>query len=123
MPIKFLKDHVVQGVPVESFSTGQVVKDRSPESEMHFVRRGIAAFVDGEGNLTDHDGKAVSAEGENTTVVVNVSDNRDGEVGRAGEVLLDDGTPQRGSSGPGEVVTSSSVTEGESHKAAAKGKK
>jgi hypothetical protein len=49
-----------------------------------------------------------------TAIVVDVHNNRDGEVGRAGEVELSDGTPQRASSGPGEVMTGTVVTEGES---------
>jgi hypothetical protein len=111
MAIKFLTDHTVDGPPKEEFKSGQVVKDRSEASEMHFVRRGVAAFVGARGELTDHEGRGV---GEPVTaIVVDVHNNRDGEVGRAGEVALEDGTPQRGSSGPGEVAMTSAVTEGE----------
>lgn len=119
MAIKFLKDHEVQSVPLEKFTAGQVVEDRDAASELHFVRRGIAAYVDGEGKLFDHEGREVAAAAP-TAVTLNVSDNRDGEVGRAGETRLADGAPQRASSGPAEVVTSSAVTAGESARAPAK---
>jgi hypothetical protein len=122
MAIKFLKDHSTASIPPEHFTAGQIVKDRSPESELHFVRRGLAGYYDEKSkSLFDHEGRALDEQPAAT--VVNVSDNRDGEVGRAGETSLQDGTPQRASSGPGEVVTSTSVTEGEAHKASKGGAK
>lgn len=59
MAIKFLRDHKVDGDPVEEFTAGQVVDDRSPESEMHFVRRRHAAFIR-DGKLYDHEGREVT---------------------------------------------------------------
>lgn len=116
MSIKFITDHIVDGPPREAFKEGQVVKGRSPDSEMHFVRRGVAGFLDEKkGTLTDHEGREIVSAG--TATVLNVSANRDGEVGRAGEAALADGTPQRGSPGPA-VVTTTSVTAGEATKAA-----
>lgn len=88
MTIRFLKDHTV-GQPAETFAHGEVVADRGDASEAHFVRRGIAAYQDAEGNLTDIDGNpVVFAE---KAEVVTVSDNR---------TDTDDGTPDRASSGP-----------------------
>jgi len=121
MAIKFLKNHEVAGsIPVEKFTVGQVVEDRSPESEAHFVSRGVAAYVRDK-KLYDRDGKEVD-EKAITTVVVNTSDNRD-EPASNGK--LPDGTPQRASSGPGEVMTTTVVNEGEAEKAkpASKSKK
>jgi hypothetical protein len=71
MAIKFLRDHSVASVPPESFTEGQVVEDRSPESELHFVRRGVAAFVGEKGALFDHEGKPIAAAAP-TAVLVDV---------------------------------------------------
>lgn len=100
MAIKFLTDHQVG---TEAFTAGQVVEGRSPESEMHFVRRRKAAFIR-DGGLFDHEGKEVVETA--TTEIVTAADNRDGEVGRAGETLQPDGAPQKAASGPGSVMTS-----------------
>ena len=111
--IKFLQRHVTESVPPETFDAGQVVKDRPEASELHFVRRGVAAFFDPRTKeLTDHEGKPV----EPTValpIVVTAADRRAGLPGRSGEVMLDDGTNQRGTSGPGQVLTTSAVTGGE----------
>lgn len=57
MAIKFLTAHEVANL---SFAAGEVVKDRDEASELHFVRRGLAAYLDQKtGKLTDHDGNAV----------------------------------------------------------------
>lgn len=118
MPIKFLRDYTVQAPGGKSYKEGQTVKDLSDASELHFVTRGAAAYVEAKGKLTDHEGRAVeTGVASATSVVVNVSDNRDGQVGRAGETNLEDGTPQRASSGPGVVTTTTSVTAGEENKA------
>lgn len=58
MTIKFLQDYTV-GTPPEVFEAGQVVEDRGDASEAHFVRRGVAAYIDGEGVLRDIDGGVV----------------------------------------------------------------
>lgn len=119
MAIKFLSDYRTRSIPPEVFTKGQIITGRAPESELHFVTRGVAAFRADDGALTDHEGRPV-AEGDETAIeTITVSNNRDGEVGRAGEVALDDGTPQRASSGPGVVVTTSVLT-GESKPARAK---
>lgn len=108
MTIKFLKDYQV-GSPAEVFTRGQKVEDRAPESEAHFVRRGVAAYLGAKGVLTDIDGKVVSEDDETAeVVVVNTSDNR---------TETDDGTPQRASSGPAVVVTSADIGKGEAKKA------
>jgi hypothetical protein len=61
MAIKFLRDHRVDGPPVEEFKGGQVVKNRNDASELHFVRRGHAAYLDEKsGKLTDHEGNSVN---------------------------------------------------------------
>lgn len=59
--IKFLRDYITRGSSPESFESGQDVEGRSASSELHFVQRGIAAFVDGDGNLTDHEGRPMTA--------------------------------------------------------------
>lgn len=60
MTIKFLRAHKVDGPPTETFDAGEIVKDRGEASELHFVRRGHAAFLDEKsGLLTDHEGNAV----------------------------------------------------------------
>lgn len=58
MTIKFLKDYTV-GTPPEVFEAGEVVENRGDASEAHFVRRGVAAYVDSEGVLRDMDGAVV----------------------------------------------------------------
>jgi len=120
MTIKFLKGHDVAGAfPPVSYKLGQKVDDLSPESEAHFVNRRSAAYVI-DGKLYDADGKEVAEPKAVTTEVVTVADNRD-EPTKGNR--LDDGTPQRASSGPGDVVMTSVVTEGEAEKAKPKGAK
>lgn len=59
MTIQFLRDHTVGlGDDEESFTKGQIVEDRSHDSEMHFVRRGHAAFLR-DGKLYDHEDRLV----------------------------------------------------------------
>jgi hypothetical protein len=60
--IRFLKDYSV-GQPPETFSAGQEVDGRGPESEAHFVRRGVAAYLAKDGTLTDFDGNVVTVDG------------------------------------------------------------
>jgi hypothetical protein len=59
--IKFLRDHRVEGPPEETFTEGQVVTDRSYESQMHFVTRRQAAFIGDDGKLYDHEERLVEA--------------------------------------------------------------
>lgn len=56
MAIKFLNDHKVEDL---AFKTGEVVEDRNPGSELHFVRRGYAAFLR-DGKLYDHEDREVA---------------------------------------------------------------
>ena len=120
MTIKFLKAHEVKGAfPPVAYAIGQEVADLSTESEAHFVNRRSAVYVI-EGKLYDADGKEVAEPKAITTEVVNVADNRDEP---ANGNKLADGTPQRASSGPGDVVMTSVVTEGEADKAKPKAKK
>jgi hypothetical protein len=58
MTIKFLKPYTV-GTPPESFTAGQVVKNRDAASEGHFVRRGVAGYLAADGTLTDYDGRVI----------------------------------------------------------------
>jgi len=58
--IKFLMDYRTRSASPESFTAGQVVKDRSESSERHFVVRGVAAFLDKKGRLTDIEGRPVT---------------------------------------------------------------
>lgn len=59
MAIKFLHDHKVgEGDDLETFKEGQIVTDRSHESEVGFVRRGHAAFIRGN-KLLDHEDKVI----------------------------------------------------------------
>lgn len=112
MPIKFLKDYRVKAPGGAAYHEGQEVKDLPPSSELHFVSRGAAGYIDQEGKLTDVDGREIKVEKVELEIVT-VSANRDGGVGRAGEVELEDGTPQRGSPGPGPILTASLVGDGE----------
>lgn len=105
MAIKFLKDHEVQDFPPKQYAEGEVIKDLGEASEMHFVRRGLAGFLDEKsGDLFDHEHRKIE-EKPALASVLTVSDNRDAGVGRAGETELQDGTPQRASTGPAEVIT------------------
>ncbi|MGX7926465.1 hypothetical protein ACWPMX_07815 [Tsuneonella sp. HG094] len=113
MAIKFLVDHRVDGPPVEAFKQGDLVKDRSPESELGFVRRRVAAFVGDKGALTDHEGLPVVATNEGETVIIPAKPDRRDEGPRS------DGTPPRALAGPRTVVTS--VASGDVEKAPAKG--
>lgn len=58
MTIKFLQDYSV-GTPPESFTAGQVLKNRDAASEGHFVRRGVAGYLAADGTLTDYDGRVI----------------------------------------------------------------
>ncbi|WP_342248612.1 hypothetical protein [Sphingomonas sp. OTU376] len=78
--IIFLRDHSVgEGNDLEQFTKAQKVERSTPESEMHFVRRGHAAFFDPEtGALTDHDGNPI----EMPEDLELVSDGQDARTGR-----------------------------------------
>lgn len=116
MAIKFLTDHRVEGPPEERFKKGQVVKNRSPESEMHFVRRGLAAFYESKTKpLIDHEGNEITPPAQSTVIVHNVAN------ARGGDGVLPDGTALRAPGGPVTVTTTASLGGGEV--TPAKGKK
>lgn len=58
MTIYFLTDYTV-GEPPEVFTMGEVRHDRDAASELHFVRRGKAAYLAEDGVLTDHEGAVI----------------------------------------------------------------
>jgi hypothetical protein len=120
MTIKFLMAHSVAGVfPPVSYSVGQIVEGLSTESEGHFVNRGSAAYVIDD-KLYNADGKEVAEPKLVTTEVVTVADNRD-EPENGGK--LPDGTLQRASAGPGDVVVTTAATTGTAKAAKAKSAK
>ncbi|MDP1026389.1 hypothetical protein Q5H91_04125 [Sphingomonas sp. KR1UV-12] len=94
--IEFLQDYTTEALPPESFKRGDRV-ERSDESEMYFVGRGLAAFL--------HDGKLVDADyrpvvvTETVVEIVQPGNRRLDAAVRAGEVMT--GQPPRASSGPG----------------------
>ncbi|MEH3046501.1 hypothetical protein [Sphingomonas adhaesiva] len=100
--IEFLQDYETKAIPPEVFRKGER-PERTPESEMYFVQLGVAGYVV-DGKLVDadyHPIVVVEAEAANTTTV----------TGRAGELALGDGTPQRASSGPQVVLTTGGLTD------------
>ncbi|WP_231420881.1 hypothetical protein [Sphingomonas sp. Leaf205] len=94
--IEFIQDYVTKALPPETFTVGQQVGDRSPESELYFVRLGVAGFVI-DGKLVDQDHQPIVRQ---TVLVVQTADRRFADTGRAGEVIGLD-APQRATSGPG----------------------
>lgn len=99
--IEFLQDYVTKAAPPEVFAKGQQVT-RSPESELYFVGRGLAGYVI-DGQLVDQDYQPIVVAQPEASDAATV-------MGRAGELALGDGTPQRASSGPQVAVTSDSLT-------------
>lgn len=57
--IKFLVDYKTKSAEPEAFTAGSVIDGRPPASELHFVSRRVAAFMDAGGRLTDAFGKEV----------------------------------------------------------------
>ncbi|NJC33868.1 hypothetical protein GGR88_001342 [Sphingomonas jejuensis] len=55
--IKFLVDYTTKASEPEAFTAGSVIDGRPPASELHFVSRRVAAFLDAGGRLTDAFGK------------------------------------------------------------------
>ncbi|UYY60110.1 hypothetical protein [Sphingomonas sp. S2-65] len=99
--IEFLQSYETTAVPKETFEAKQRV-DRSEDSELYFVRLGVAAYVTADG-LVDQDHRPIVTE----TVVAQVvtpGDRRFGLGGRAGELALGLDAPQRATSGPGNAV-------------------
>lgn len=97
--IEFIQDYVTKALPPESFTDGQQVSDRSTESELYFVRLGVAGFVV-DGKLVDQDYQPI----ERKAVVIVTTDRRFTDTaGRGGETIGLE-APQRASSGPGNDV-------------------
>lgn len=95
--IEFIQDYVTKALPPESFTDGQQVSDRSAESELYFVRLGVAGFVI-DGKLVDQDYQPIIRQ---PVVVVATTDRRFAvDTGRGGEVI-GLAAPQRATSGPG----------------------
>jgi len=95
--IEFLQDYTTKALPPEVFTDGQQV-ERSPESELYFVRLGVAGYLV-DGKLVGEDYQPI----ERKTVAVIVTTDRRFGGGRAGEVIGLD-APQRASTGPGNDV-------------------
>lgn len=87
--IEFIQDYTTKAIPPEVFTDGQQVTDRSAESELYFVRLGVAGFVH-EGNLVDQDYQPLVR--AQTALVVEGGDRRSVAIGLE--------APQRASSGP-----------------------
>jgi outer membrane murein-binding lipoprotein Lpp len=97
--IEFLEDYTTKSLPPEHFERGQRVDNRTPESELYFVRLGVAGLVH-DGVLVDQDYKPITVR---TVVEVVSTDRRFASAGRGGEVLGLD-APQRASTGPGNAA-------------------
>lgn len=96
--IEFIQDYVTKALPPESFKDGDKV-ERSTESELYFVRLGVAGYVH-DGNIVDQDYQPI----ERKTVVIVTTDRRFTDVaGRGGETIGLE-APQRATSGPGNDV-------------------
>ena len=100
--IEFLQDYETKAIPPEVFKKGDR-PERAPESEMYFVQLGVAGYVV-DGKLVDADYRPIVAA---EAVIADAAT----VMGRAGELALGDGTPQRASSGPQVVLTANSLTD------------
>jgi len=96
--IEFIQDYVTKALPPESFTDGQQV-ERSAESELYFVRLGVAGYLV-DGKLLDQDYLPITRQ---TVVVVATTDRRFSDAGRGGETIGLE-APQRATSGPGNDV-------------------
>ena len=88
--IEFIQDYTTKALPPEVFEDGQKAT-RSPESELYFVRLGVAGYVH-EGNLVDQDFQPINR--TQTVAVVDAGDRR------FGTTIIGVDAPQRASSGP-----------------------
>lgn len=111
--IEFLQDYTTKAIPPETFEAGQQVK-RSEDSELYFVRLGIAGYVT-EAGLVGEDFQPVVRGA--APEVVTPGDRRFAIGGRAGELTLGLDTPQRATSGPGNAL----IAGGDQQTAAAQG--
>lgn len=111
--IEFLQDYTTKAIPPESFEQGQRV-ERNADSELYFVRLGLAAYVT-EGGLVGEDFQPIVR--APAPEVVTPGDRRFAIGGRAGELSLGLDAPQRATSGPGNVL----IAGGDQQTAAAAG--
>lgn len=93
--IKFLQDYTTKSAPPEVFEADQEVT-RSPESELYFVRLGVAGFLV-DGAVLNEDYQPIVRQ---PVAIVVTTDRRFADTGRGGEVIGLD-APARASSGPG----------------------
>ncbi|EGI55012.1 hypothetical protein SUS17_2104 [Sphingomonas sp. S17] len=112
--IEFLQDYTTKAIPPESFERGQQVK-RSEDSELYFVRLGVAAYVT-ENGLVGEDYRPI-VPASTVAEVVTPGDRRFAMGGRAGELALGLDAPQRATSGPGNIL----LAGGDQQTAAAQG--
>lgn len=98
--IEFIQDYTTKALPPEVFKAKEQV-ERSPESELYFVRLGVAGFVHN-GELVGEDYKPLVVT-QTVVQVVSPGDRRFADGGRGGE-MLGLATPQRASTGPGNDV-------------------
>lgn len=103
--IEFIQDYVTKAFPPETFEDGDRV-ERSTESELYFVRLGVAGYVIDD-KLLDQDHRPIERK---TVIAVVATDRRFAANGRGGEVIGLD-APQRASSGPGNAVVFSGQPE------------
>ena len=99
--IEFLQDYETKAIPPEFFELGQQVK-RSDDSELYFVRLGVAGYVT-ENGLVGEDYRPIVPP-STVAEVVTPGDRRFAMGGRAGELALGLDAPQRATSGPGNVL-------------------
>jgi hypothetical protein len=112
--IEFLQDYETKAIPPEFFELGQQVK-RSEDSELYFVRLGVAGYVT-ENGLVGEDYRPIVPP-STVAEVVTPGDRRFAMGGRAGELALGLDAPQRATSGPGNVL----LAGGDQQTAAAQG--
>lgn len=112
--IEFLQDYETKAIPPEVFELGQQVK-RSDDSELYFVRLGVAGYVT-ENGLVGEDYRPIVPP-STVAEVVTPGDRRFAMGGRSGELALGLGAPQRATSGPGNVL----LAGGDQQTAAAQG--
>ncbi|QRY95411.1 hypothetical protein JT366_16820 [Sphingomonas paucimobilis] len=99
--IEFLQDYETKAIPPEVFELGQQVV-RSDDSELYFVRLGVAGYVT-ENGLVGEDYRPIVPP-STVAEVVTPGDRRFAMGGRAGELALGLDAPQRATSGPGNVL-------------------
>jgi len=97
--IEFIQNYVTKALPPESFKDGEQV-ERSAESELYFVRLGVAGYLI-DGKLVDQDYQPTVRQ---PVIIVATTDRRfAADTGRGGEAI-GLAAPQRATSGPGNAV-------------------